>query len=97
MLREAANSSIRTDSGYNAAMRRHQPTLDEAMRKILREQPERAATLQTLCDENKRLDLYRQDGGDGSHPEPFQFKLRTFKHRDLEFREPDLVVLDEGK
>lgn len=72
-------------------MPRNQPTLHEAMRTILLDQPGQTATLQTLSEENIRLDLYRQDSGDGPHPLPIQFKLRTFDHPEFEFSEPDKV------
>lgn len=65
--------------------------LHEAMREILLYQPERTATLQTLYDENVRRDLYHQDDGNGSHPPPEQFKLRTLHYREFEFIPPDRV------
>jgi hypothetical protein len=47
------------------------------MRTLLLNHPERTATLQVLSEENAEHDLYRQDDGDGKHPEPFQFELRA--------------------
>jgi hypothetical protein len=72
-------------------MPRNQPKLHEAMRIILQGQPNSTATLQTLSEENIRLDLYRQDHGDGPHPLPFQFKLRTLDYPEFEFSAPDKV------
>lgn len=72
-------------------MPRKQPTLQEAMRIILLEQPDRTATLQTLSEENVRRDLYRQKKGDGAHPLPDQFRLRTIHHPELEFLPPDKI------
>jgi hypothetical protein len=61
-------------------MSRNQPELHEAMRMILVEQPDQAATLQTLSDENVRRDLYRMSKGDGPHPPPNQFRLRARRY-----------------
>jgi hypothetical protein len=55
------------------------------MRTILLEYPDRTCTLQTLSDENVRRDLYRQNKGDGPHPSPEQFKLRTLHRREFEY------------
>jgi hypothetical protein len=72
-------------------MPRNQPLLHDAMRAILLAQPAQTATLQVLSEENVRLDLYRQQKGDGPHPPPVQFKLRTFRDPELQFLSPDKV------
>jgi hypothetical protein len=68
-----------------------QQALHEAMRDILSTEPDRTATLQRLSEENARRDLYRQKKGDGQHPLPFQFKLRSLHHADFEFVAPDII------
>ncbi len=72
-------------------MSRQQPTLHEAMRIILLQQPQHTATLQVLSDENRRQDLYRKNKGDGLYPVPDQFKLRTFHYPEFQFLPPDTV------
>lgn len=62
------------------------------MRAILLDYPDRTATLDTLSKENANRDLYRQEQGDGRHPEPFQFKLRAQKYPEwFDFLPPDRV------
>ncbi len=58
-------------------MPRAQPFLHEAMRMILLDCPEHTATIEVLSEQNAQRDLYRQEDGDGKHPEPFQFELRA--------------------
>ena len=58
-----------------------QPTLHEAMRRILIDAPGRTSTLQFLSDENARRDLYRR--GDGLHPFPQQFRRRALRYSKL--------------
>jgi hypothetical protein len=62
---------------------RDQPTLHDAMVKILSSRSSKTATLEELCDENIRLDLYRQEKGAGKHPEPGQFRIRAVKRPTL--------------
>jgi hypothetical protein len=72
-------------------MPRKQPTLDAAMRTILQTEPEQTATLQRLSEENARRDLYRQAKGDGKHPQPHQFKLRTLHYPEFQFIPPNRI------
>ena len=56
------------------------------------EHPNRTTTLQTLSEENAQRDLYRQEKGDGPHPQPFQFALRAREYPTwFDFLPPDRV------
>ena len=87
-LRIPARGELQGDPARraNRIMPRRQPTLHEAMQTILLDQPNHAATLETLREENIRRDLYRQRKGDGPYPLRDQFKLRPFIIRSLNFR-----------
>lgn len=67
-------------------------TPHEAMRLVLVSAPARTASLVFIAKEIANRDLYRKK--DGSHPEPFQIRLRALQYHNLfELVDPEMIRL----
>lgn len=71
-------------------MARNERTLQEVMRSILSEQPERTATFKLLSQENRRRRWYRRP--DGEYPNPHHVRARAKRHPELFDRIGDGMV-----